>query len=307
MTDVFDGTRPPAVPDDDQFHPVTEPTHWWTETNWFSFMVPERNLMAYLYAWVRPVLGTVGGGVVIWDDTAEEPWQIPYYDYQWMLPHDPDADLRDIVYANGIHHRVLEPLTRYQLTYAKADLVDLEVTFDAVEPPHKNGTHIDQIGRMTGRLTLHGDELAVDCLAMRDRTWGPRSDKVGMGQQVGYCWGNASADEGFLLFTNIDDEGRDRVARYYGYLRRDGVVSSLRSGERDVERVDGKPQRISMTATDELGRELAVSGEARNRLAFSAYPSMFCWLSLMRWEYPDGRVAWGENQDVYPPHAWRRR
>ena len=49
---------------------------------------------------------------------------------------------------------------------------------------------------------------------------------------------------------------------------------------------------------------MQILGECRNRVAFAPYPGMFCWLSLTRWEL-FGEVAWGENQDVWPPGSWR--
>jgi hypothetical protein len=33
------------LPEDDQFHPPETDDPWWTETGWFSWMVPERNLL----------------------------------------------------------------------------------------------------------------------------------------------------------------------------------------------------------------------------------------------------------------------
>ncbi len=35
-----------------------------------------------------------------------------------------------------------------------------------------------------------------------------------------------------------------------------------------------------------------------------AYPDMFCWNSLAHWDL-GGVTAWGEDQDVWHPHAWR--
>jgi hypothetical protein len=41
-----------------------------------------------------------------------------------------------------------------------------------------------------------------------------------------------------------------------------------------------------------------------SRQVFTAYPDMFCWNSLARWEYDDV-VAWGEDQDIWHPRKWR--
>ena len=41
---------------DDTLHPRTDDP-WWTETVWFAWMVPERNLLGYFYPVFRPNLG----------------------------------------------------------------------------------------------------------------------------------------------------------------------------------------------------------------------------------------------------------
>ena len=41
-----------------------------------------------------------------------------------------------------------------------------------------------------------------------------------------------------------------------------------------------------------------------SRQVFTAYPSMFCWNSLVHWQL-DGADAWGEDQDVWHPRKWR--
>ena len=57
-------------------------------------------------------------------------------------------------------------------------------------------------------------------------------------------------------------------------------------------------------AVDELGRPLEAIGTTVSRQVFTAYPSMFCWNSLVHWEL-DGADAWGEDQDVWHPRKWR--
>ena len=59
----------------------------------------------------------------------------------------------------------------------------------------------------------------VDCIAMRDRSWGVR--RAGRQPKVGYDHATASADDGFLSIS-VDRKGDDRILR--GYLLRDGDV-----------------------------------------------------------------------------------
>jgi hypothetical protein len=90
----------------------------------------------------------------------------------------------------------------------------------------------------------------------------------------------------------------------YGYVIRDGKRCDLARAVRRVERSNGRPTRIAIEGEDVNGRAVEIIGECRNRMAFAPYPGMFCWLSLVRWEL-FGEVAWGENQDVWPPGSWR--
>ena len=90
-----------------------------------------------------------------------------------------------------------------------------------------------------------------------------------------------------------------------GYLMRGGEWSNLVSGQRTVERdAHGRPATVRVDAVDELGRVLEAQGTTVSRQVFTSYPDMFCWNSLARWEY-DGRVAWGEDQDIWHPRTWR--
>lgn len=44
-------------------------------------------------------------------------------------------------------------------------------------PPYPKAHHFDQTGHVTGMITLDNEPIAVDCFAMRDRSWGPRPER----------------------------------------------------------------------------------------------------------------------------------
>jgi hypothetical protein len=189
------------------------------------------------------------------------------------------------------------------------DDVAFDLTFEAVcrplltrqEPPFNHGAHIDQPGHVTGSFTLHGEQMDVDCIAMRDRSWGVR--RAGRQPKVGYDHGTASGDDGFLSIS-VDRRGDDRIG--LGYLLRDGVWSNLADGHRTVVRdAEHRPARIEIEAVDELGRALHATGRPVSRCVFNAYPHMFCWASLTEWDV-NGVRCWGEDQDVWHPGRWRR-
>lgn len=294
---------------DDELHPVDPGEALWTETVWFAFMVPERGLLGYLYPVFRPNLGIQFGGVVVAGPGGETPWEIPIYHWQQHVPIAPDLRLSRLSLPSGLEIAATRPGRTFALTYRSREL-SLDLTYEALMRPllsgggsnlFAGGGHLDQPGRVTGQLELHGETIAVDCLAMRDRAWGPRRDKGQM--RVGYAYATASADSAFLSISHIVEDGQDRV--WTGYLMRGGVWSRLVAGTREVERdASGRPVAIRIDATDEAGRHVSATGTARTRMIYAPYPSMMAWISLVEWTL-DGATCWGEDQDVWSPRRWR--
>jgi hypothetical protein len=296
------------VPEDDMFHPPESDDTWWTETVWFAWNVPERNLLGYFYPAFRANIGVQFGGVLVVDDSATLPWELPAFDWTWHQPIAQPPDLLDGTFLDRLVLQCMEPGRVFRFAYEGEDL-RFDLTYDALmrpllsrrEPPFDFGAHIDQPGHVTGTMWLGDDEVAVDCYAMRDRSWGIR--RPGRQPKIGYCYGTVSADDAFLSIS-VDRKGHDGVIR--GFLQREGTWSELVGGTRSVERdAQGRPALIRVEATDALGRELVATGRSVSRQVFTAYPHMFCWNSLVHWEL-DGVPCWGEDQDVWHPRAWRR-
>ena len=172
--------KSPYGPQDDGFHFDAMSGRWWeTETSWFSFHNVERRLGGWIYVMVRPNIGTVAGGIWIWDDTAWLPWDCLYCANYTTLRLREHTDLRDATFPTGVSIRVVEPLTSYQLRFTDERLV-VDLRFDAVIPPQPLTTagspfghlnHFDQFGRVHGSVQLLGEYIEIDCLSMRDRSW----------------------------------------------------------------------------------------------------------------------------------------
>jgi hypothetical protein len=118
-------------------------------------------------------------------------------------------------------------------------------------------------------LRLHGEEIAVDCLSIRDRTWSPRDDLsdtiMGTAVSGAYTHAMASPTEGFHALSATFD-GACRVVA--GYLVRDGVVADVVGGERRVvERRGGRPSAVTITVEDREGRRLEAEGRLHNAFA----------------------------------------
>ena len=288
-----------VTPADDRLHPPGSPHPLWTETAWFAFMVPERGLAGTIYPVFRPNLGVASLGVYVWDASACEPWRVPYGLGLWHLPL-PAGDLDDLSLA-GLRLRCLEPLARYALAYEDGDRIALELDYVGLLPPRGVGIgggrgHLDQPCRVRGRLRLRGEEIAVDCLDLRDRSWSVRDDRGSV--RASYSYAMASERDGFLA-AGFEHEGASRLVA--GFLLRDGVAAALAAGTREVvARECGHPARVRLQARDALGRSLEAEGACVSRLANPATPGLFAWMSLTDWQF-DGRRAFGSDQDVWSP------
>jgi len=284
---------------------------WWaTETAWFSFHHPERRLGGWFYTMARPNIGTIAGGAWIWDDRAHLPWEALYMANYSALELPRDQDLDDCTLPNGVSIRVVEPCVRYAIGYDDGDRLRARLQFAGVMRPEPltavgstfgSAHHFDQLGRVTGELLLHGEHIAIDCIAMRDRTWGVRPED--RPRQAAYVTAAASDGSGFLAVTNVRPDG-DAVA--YGFLRRGGETAGLTGGERRVERdpEHGWVTRIEIRARDRAGREIAAIGESVSRIIVNRHTFIDV-NSLVRWDL-DGVRAWGEDQDMWPVHRWAR-
>jgi hypothetical protein len=188
--------------------------------------------------------------------------------------------------------------------------------------PFWKGRHFDQPMHVTGEIVLHGEVLAVDCLSVRDRSWGPRpmgpdprkpsKPKPAGGspraarppEGVGYPFGCASETDAWLLYTRptmVDGVASDELST--GYLLRDGVYGHLTSGRRRIwlDPATGWIERIELEASDEHGRGLEASGElvARHGPAGTSSGT-----GLFRWSW-NGLGGWGEDQTFAPEEILR--
>ncbi len=296
---------------DDRFHSDEMVGDWWsTETAWFSFAHPERRLGGWLYTLARPNIGTVAGGAWVWDDSAHLPWEVLYSANYTALELPRDQDLNDITLPTGVSIRVIEPCMSYALGYSDAARLQATLRFEGVMPPEPltstgstfgRSHHFDQIGRVSGEIILHGETIPIDCLAVRDRTWGRRRED--RPRQAAYVTGVATARHGFLAVTNVEAD-RNPVA--YGFLHRDGRTRPLTQGERRVERDrdNGWITRVEIRARDAEGRELLAVGTPLSRIVINRHTFIDV-NSLIEWDI-NGESGHGEDQDMWPVHRWSR-
>jgi hypothetical protein len=300
---------------DDDFHFAEMGDRWWmTETSWFSFCAPGAKLGGWLYTLARPNIGAVAGGAWVWDDSAHLPWEALYSANYSALQLPRDQDLSDIRLPTGVSIRAVEPGMVYDLGFEDEDRCRISVRFSGLmrpRPLRRGGSpfgassHFDQFGRVTGELRLEGRSLAIDCLAARDRSWGPRPEH--RPKKSAYVTGIASEHEAFLAVTRwAGDE--EQVA--YGFMIRDGVAADLVEGRRTVERdaAHGWVNRLMIEGRDELGRDLLAEGTRLSGIVINRH-SFIDSNGLMAWTI-NGHDGHGEDQDMWPVHDWaafRRR
>lgn len=288
----------------DRFHEPASDEPWWTETCWFSFDQPGVDLSATFYPLFRPNLGVCSLAVCLWDGAEHAPWRIRYRRFLWHLPM-PSSELTELDLA-GLRYDCLEPERRFRVRYDDGDRASVDLVYEGlrdvwVASDHPRGGHTDQPCRVTGAVRLGDDEIAIDCLGMRDRTWSHRPDDRTDGG-TGYTYGIASDTEQFLLLTRLDgNDGSNTEGVFRGYLVRDGEAALWESTSRRVtRRLDRAPVEIELSGVDVLGRGFEATGRRRNTFANHATPASFAWMSMFEWRVGDD-VVFGEDQEVWTP------
>jgi hypothetical protein len=289
---------------DDNFH--APPNGDWAqiETNWVWFFIPERKLGCWIYHLVRPNAGIQAGSIQVWDDTAWHHTEVPYYRNVLAAPLAGERDLRDYTYASGFRWTMLEPLQRYRLQFADGDVLSFDLDWNAImdpwAPPKGDPlaiTHLDQLGHVTGELTLHGETMQVDCFAMRDRSWQiSRPEGWGGSYWVGDKIG------GYL------SAAADTRTAFFGarFIVLDGRLSKVVEGEirRERDRQHGYLRRIIVTGKDEEGRSFEAVGDAVSRMIVPIPgTSSLSVNSLMSYQI-NGVQAWGDDQDSWSANTW---
>ncbi|OFB36624.1 hypothetical protein BA059_22700 [Mycolicibacterium sp. (ex Dasyatis americana)] len=292
----------PHVPDDD---------FYFTETYWYSFFAPERSLGGWLYGGIRPNAGVTLGGCWIWDASGTAPWEIPFYEQYHWLKRPVGGTAEGIDFPTGMSVRTSKPGMDYRVAYSDRDRVQVDLRFVAIErpvplragtPPYPKASHFDQTGRVTGSIALDGENIEIDCYAMRDRSWGGRRER-GF-RPMGYTW-MASADMSVLLYSRpLADGVGDEI--YAGYIRRGDNTTYVRNGVRRAERdsANGWITAMRFAVVDEAGEQLDVEGTTLSRMVLPGATNI-CVNSAMTFKLGDDYLH-GEDQDVWPMHQWRK-
>ena len=216
-------------PEDDCYHLLSDDPYE-TETNWWSWNVPERQMGGWIHAPYYPNRKTVTWRIFVWDGRGYDPARMAYYKKVEEAPMPDAPDLRDITFpAGGYSLKMIEPGMKYDIHYADADRdFGLDFTFSGLHPPRRfepgeppfiQTPHYDQLGRIEGTMRLGGEDIKLDCLSVRDRTWGPRGGPYAQSRKQSYATDLERVKEpGGPRWREIERErGRGRIQYIFGH------------------------------------------------------------------------------------------
>jgi hypothetical protein len=308
-----------ARPEDDLLHPMQNAAvahETLSETQYFSFTIPESRIHSYMYLWHHPNLRAMSGGAWVWQGSKRHPVEAELNDFRLFMRDDALAgDLHDYRLANGYGVRIVEPLKRFHVTYADAERqnrIDLEYT--ALMPPVMTAdcTHFEQPMKVVGEVVLRGARHGVDGFAMRDRSWGkPRQEDNRCLPPLTTLQGVFGEDFSFssLLFDDVSRERgfesfalrADRLIPSGAWIYRDGRLGLIVAAQRKLRRNPESfhTEWMELTMTDNLGRTMVVTSRTLTTWpSYGFWPNQMVLCNSSEIEC-EGRRAYGEIFDIY--------
>jgi len=308
-------------PQDEYLHaPPPSARYDYTETNMFGFNIPHAGIDCLIYFWHHAVLKTTTGGIMCWQGTKTHAMECECFDYRNYMPLP--ADTMDATYPCGVSVKMEKPMEAFHVTYHNDALdnhLDLDLT--AVMPPacRYNGGHLTQAMKTTGELILRGKRYPIDGFHSRDHSWGEhRTEQL---QDIPpLSWLVGVVDETFAFHCLAFDSRRrhpewnglyagidDTTNVLWGYVRDRGETVGVVAAEQFTHRgANGvTPVGIELLLTASNGKRYAIRGTTAAMTPLNPWPNMNCHFVLMKWEH-DGRVGWGDVQEVMYGEAFRR-
>ncbi len=287
---------------DDYLHSGTSGDYTLSETSYVGFNIPEAAIDAQIYHWFHPELGIVSGGIIIWQGLRETSADADYIDYRNFMPY-PSGSVTVQQYPTGVRVEVLEPMKRLKVSFESPDgRTRLEMISEAVMPPagRADGKHFAQAMRNRGELVLNGVSHRIDGHFTRDRSYdAPRAEIQRPIPPM--TWGAAVfGDDLALHFVGFDAPEQSEDAIQWGYVWDGNSLATPVSMQKVTTReADGvTPDGAELEIVDDRGRTFSMKATMLARLPMSFWPNMITNLILMRYELPDGRVGYGDYQDI---------
>ena len=286
-----------------------------TETQYFGFSVPEAGIHALCYLWHRPNLRIVTGGAWAWQGIKRTAVHSELFDMRtFMNDSFLENDLHDFRMVNGYGVKIIEPLQKFHMTYAdEARGNSIDLMHEAVAPAvmFGDGNHFEQAMKVTGELVLRGKRYEVNCYNIRDRSWGkPRQEDHTSLPPT--SWMTAVFNDDFALNCNVLDQASrdpevpaelaipDERTLSGGWIYRNGQVGCIVEAKKRVARAPEThlPTAIDLEVTDELDRQVKMTGRLVASCPWEAWGNVMMHISLMRWE-SEGQVTYGDCQEAH--------
>lgn len=304
-----------ATTDDEFLHPPAASGHYSaTETSYYGFNIPDRQLNGEIYLWFHPVLKIMSASIYIWRGLKSTSLACEYVNHHHYLPWPRNGIADYTIDALNLHVRVVEPLKVVEIDFHDRERgVQLSYRLEAIMPPgvRPGGYHFTQAMRTHGELNLFGESMQIDGYFSRDRSWQQerREDPMAW-PPLSWMAGVFDRDFAFHVLAmddpDLEPEWRDVFPAIksgshliWGYVWKHGELVPVTAVRKLTTREpDGlAPRVIEMTIEDAKGRSHPLRGYVQARMPWQTWQNMNTFFCQTRWE-SDGLVGYGDTQDV---------
>lgn len=297
-----------------------------TETYWFEILVPEAKMLAHVYVYMRPNLSVCSAGVWMNRGFSDHPLLMDHFNYQATLPMPREEGNVVRVPEIGLTLKFIEPLKRVEISYEPAGgQASMHLMSEAVMAPAVRNTckHFNQFVRYTGTIRLDREEIRVNDISMRDRSWGEaRAEDSNSVPVTSWASGYFPSKKTAFNVIGFDDpkHGVEWSGAYDvpsektlmdGWYLEDGELTKVVRMSKRSDRDPGNrmaPSRVHVDFEDANGRSHTLVGHTRAACWMQNWPNIYVWLPLMEWEL-DGAKGWGDCQEYlwadYAKRFWR--
>lgn len=307
---------------DIEFHTPQDADFLWTETNYYSFLIPEENIFGSVYVVIRDGLGVMSGDVCIYSALSDNRSEALYIDNHQHMP-SPEK-LSDITTPMGLSIKVDDP-KNYHIDYKGFDDTELKFHFKGLHDPfdihdpnmspkatgdnYSNeedsgfgtgyGGHFDLTGHITGTLKLRGKEYNIDCVETMDHSWGPRPETHM--PPIGWIHAHFGKDLAFHWINGCDYNKPigEQQTLAHGYVLDNGVAYGMTDLKQKTIRTGVVTVSHEVEVTDVRGKTWRFFGTAQAGAPWVCYVSTMLYIAMMRWQMPDGKVGHGVSQENY--------
>jgi hypothetical protein len=302
------------------FHQPRYRDYRWLETNWFTWLVPEKAMRGHMRCAFRTNMDVVETMSFVFDQknpTAGE-FGVLYQDTKSHVPM-PHTNLDKYELLSGYQVEMTKPMQEWHVKYEGLADTRFDLVYEAMMPPvHVAETstdsdakatirhgHIDQMMRVRGNVRVRGQDHEVDFPSPRDHSWSPRpesSSGYGFPMSGNFDWGSfgpAGQDFTFFVQTRNDWSDLRKGHVHNAYLIDHGELLRVTEGEGRYTYAedDWYLTKVVYELVDERGRTHRFEG-----IPQSFFRPGSGTLAVVEWRTPDGEVGHGEynwHGDLY--------